>query len=319
MWLERFFLFVEIQTKVASVIPFILGTTYSLYRYESFQFKNFIIMFIALITFDMATTAINNYCDYKKAIRTNKPDRYLDNTNSNIIEKYGIKESTALGVIFILLAVATIFGILLALNTNITVLLIGMICFISGILYTFGPVPISRMPLGEIFSGIFMGFVIPFLAIYIHVSDGNIITLTYKNSMLNLSMNIIEVFYMLLISLPLISGIANIMLANNICDVEEDISNKRYTLPYYIGRKNALVLFSVLYYLGYLTIVVSVLLKILPIVTLLALLTIILVNRNINLFTERPVKSETFVLAVKNFVIINLSYILLISIAIIIN
>ncbi len=320
MWLKRFFLFVEIQTKVASIIPFILGTTYSLYRYESFQFKNFIVMFIALISFDMATTAINNYCDYKKAVRTmNKPDSDLNNTNSNVIERYGMEESTALGIIFILLSIATAFGILLTLNTNITVLLIGMICFISGILYTFGPVPISRMPLGEIFSGIFMGFVIPFLAIYIHVFDQNIITLTYEKSMLNLSINIIEMFYMFLISLPLISGIANIMLANNICDIEEDVVNRRYTLPYYIGKKNALVLFSVLYYLGYLTIVVSVLLKILPIVTLLVLLTVILVNKNINLFTERPVKSETFVLAVKNFVIINLSYILLMSIAIIIN
>lgn len=317
MWLKRFFLFVEIQTKVASIIPFILGTMYCLYRYDSFQFKNFIIMFISLMTFDMATTAINNYCDYKKSIRINNSDNKLDNKN-NIIERYGMKESIALGIIFTLLAIATIFGVLLTLNTNTTVLFIGMICFISGILYTFGPVPISRMPLGEIFSGIFMGFVIPFLSIYIHIFNENIITLTYENSILNVSMNIIEMFYMFLISLPLICGIANIMLANNICDVEEDIVNRRYTLPYYIGRKNALVLFSVLYYLGYLTIVVLVLLKILPIVTLLVLPTIILVNKNINLFTERPVKSETFVLAVKNFIIINMSYIFLMSVSIII-
>ncbi len=34
--------------------------------------------------------------------------------------------------------------------------------------------------------------------------------------------------------------IAN-MLSNNICDLETDITNHRYTLVYYIGKKQALV------------------------------------------------------------------------------
>ena len=68
MSLTNFFKFVEIQTKLASMIPFILGTLYSLYRYKSFNLKNFIIMGISLLAFDMATTAINNYIDYKKAL-----------------------------------------------------------------------------------------------------------------------------------------------------------------------------------------------------------------------------------------------------------
>ncbi|MHB1393257.1 MAG: hypothetical protein ACYCYE_09305 [Clostridia bacterium] len=61
---------VEIQTKVASVIPFVLGTLYSIYRFGRFNLRNFIILFIALISFDMVTTAINNYYDYKKAHKT---------------------------------------------------------------------------------------------------------------------------------------------------------------------------------------------------------------------------------------------------------
>ena len=57
---------VEIQTKVASMIPFILGTVYSLYRFGKFNGMNFLLMFISLLTVDMATTAVNNYMDYKK-------------------------------------------------------------------------------------------------------------------------------------------------------------------------------------------------------------------------------------------------------------
>ncbi|WP_185650869.1 hypothetical protein [Clostridium sp. DJ247] len=73
---------------------------------------------------------------------------------------------------------------------------------------------------------------------------------------MNVSINIIEVLYIFLISLPLISGIANIMLSNNICDIEDDLENKRYTLPVYIGSDNALKLYKALYYIAYISITV---------------------------------------------------------------
>lgn len=306
MSLSGFLKFVEIQTKVASVIPFILGTLYSLYRYETFNFQNFITMFVSLITFDMATTAINNYCDYRKA--------KVDYEVKNPIIAHEIGNTTAVFIIFALVIIAVAFGIKLTLNTNIVVLLIGLISFAAGILYTFGPIPISRMPLGEIFSGLFMGLIITFLSIYIHIYDENILTLAYQNSILKININIFEVFYIFLVCIPAIGGIANIMLANNICDVETDIVNKRFTLPYYIGRKSALNLFKFLYYIGYVDIAVLVILGILPITSLLVLATLLPVNKNIKLFCENPSKSKTFVLAVKNFVIINVANALLIGI-----
>ncbi|MFX3949962.1 1,4-dihydroxy-2-naphthoate prenyltransferase, partial [Streptococcus suis] len=54
---------------------------------------------------------------------------------------------------------------------------------------------------------------------------------------------IIEIIFM---SIPLLTLIANIMLANNTRDLEEDIRNHRYTLDYYIGNKNSLKLYFVL-------------------------------------------------------------------------
>ncbi|HEY8891793.1 MAG TPA: 1,4-dihydroxy-2-naphthoate polyprenyltransferase [Clostridium sp.] len=305
--------FIEIQTKLASMIPFIVGTLYSFYRYKSFNLKNFIIMGISLLAFDMATTAINNYIDYIKSL---KEHRY---NHLNRIVKYDIKESTAIGIIFILLLIAVIFGILLTLNTNLLVLLIGVISFLTGILYTYGPIPISRMPLGEVFSGIFMGFIILFLSCYIHIFDRNIISLVFNNNLLNISINLVEVFYIILISIPTMSGIANIMLANNICDLKEDITNNRYTLPYYLGKKNAIKLFRTLYYISYLDIIILVLLKVSPVISLFVILTIIPLNKNINLFSQKPIKNETFVLSVKNFALINITNIILLLIAIMFN
>ena len=63
MDIKSFLKLVEIQTKVASVIPYLLGTFYVLYRYENFNLKNAIIMFLSMIIFDMTTTVINNYID----------------------------------------------------------------------------------------------------------------------------------------------------------------------------------------------------------------------------------------------------------------
>lgn len=301
MSIKKFFQLVEIKTKLASSIPFFLGSVYAVYRYESFNFINFIIMFISLIAFDMATTAINNYIDNTKA-------------KKNLAAKYGVNESKVLLIIFILLTIATIAGIMLTLNTNVVVLFIGVISFIVGILYTFGPIPISRMPLGELFSGFFMGFLIIFLSAYIHVYDDNIVSFTYQNNIITVGINVLEVIFLFLFSIPAIGGIANIMLANNICDLEEDILNNRFTLPYYIGKPMALNLFRLLYYISYFDVVVLVLLNIIPISSLLILLTFAVVNKNIKVFENRPIKNENFVISVKNFAVINLLQIVIMGI-----
>jgi 1,4-dihydroxy-2-naphthoate octaprenyltransferase len=305
--INKFFQLVELKTKLASMIPFSLGSVYAIYRYKSFNLKNFILMFISLIVFDMATTAINNYIDNTKE-KSNTAD-------NNLIDKYGVNESKVLLIIFALLTIAITTGIMLTLNTNIVVLFLGVTSFIVGIFYTFGPVPISRMPLGEIFSGFFMGFLIIFLSVYIHIYDTNIISVAYQNNILSVGINVLEILSIFLVSIPSIGGIANIMLANNICDLEEDIQNNRFTLPYYIGKPMALKLFKLLYYIGYADIVILVALKVIPLASLLILLTLIKVNRNIKLFENRPIKSENFVVSVRNFVLINASQTIIIGIA----
>nr|WP_264848254.1 1,4-dihydroxy-2-naphthoate polyprenyltransferase [Clostridium sp. E14] len=303
---NKFFELVEIKTKLASMIPFFLGTFYALYRYKSFSLANFIVMFISLLTFDMATTAINNYIDHTKAKN--------NSAENSLTHKYGINQSKVLLIIFILITIAITAGVILTLNTNIIVLLIGIVSFVVGIFYTFGPIPISRMPLGEAFSGFFMGFIILFLSVYVHIYNTNIIIFAYKSNILSISINVIEIIIIFLVSIPAICCIANIMLANNICDVEEDIQNNRFTLPYYIGKPMALKLFKSLYYISYFDILVLVLFKVLPLESLLIFLTFKTVYKNIKLFEKKPVKSENFIVAIKNFVLINASQIIIIGI-----
>jgi 1,4-dihydroxy-2-naphthoate octaprenyltransferase len=312
---KSFFKLVEIQTKVASVIPFMLGTFYAIYRFDAFILKNFLIMAVSLLAIDMATTALNNYQDYKKAI---KKEGYGYESHNAIVH-YNLNEGSVKLVIIILLLIASTFGFWLFIETNIIVLLLGIVSFVLAVSYSFGPIPISRTPFGELFSGIFMGGIITFLAIYINIYQGNLLIISLTDYNLGIGLNIKELIFICLLSIPAISGIANIMLANNICDMTDDLANKRYTLPIYVGKEKALMIYKGLYYLGFVATTILIIIRVLPLISAISLLTIIPVQKNLNLFSNEQRKDKTFVTAVKNFVLVNVVIILTIISGIIIK
>lgn len=313
--LSRYLQLVEIKTKTASMIPFAIGTLYALIRFDTFELDHFFMMFISLLCFDMATTAINNYYDYKKAVKKHGYGYEVHNA----IVKYGMKEGTVVLIIAALLIMAIGTGVLLYLSTDLLILLLGGLSFLVGFLYSLGPIPISRMPLGEIFSGLFMGFVIIFIAAYVHAEPGQLIDVLYNKGILDVHINILEVILIFWVSIPAIMGIANIMLANNISDMEDDIENRRYTLPVYIGKRNALLLFRYAYVFSYFDLIALYMLGVHPVLLLLLLLTFIPVHRNIKAFEALQTKKDTFVLAVRNFVILNVSRIIVLVLTLLVQ
>lgn len=313
MNVRSFLRFVELPTKVASMLPFLLGTLYALYRFEDFYVLRFLLMLVSLLSFDMATTAINNYYDFKKA---SKKHGYGYETHNAIVH-YKLKEGTVVATIAVLLLLAA-GGSALVSQTGLLVFLLGGLSFLIGILYSFGPIPISRMPLGELFSGLFMGFVIIFISAYIH-SDQSVVTLLLRDGWIDLHVNLIEVLYIFWFSVPAILGIAGIMLANNICDIEDDLENRRYTLPVYIGRSNALLLFKLLYYASFLDMAVLLILGVHPVLVALLLITLVPLRRNIALFHEKQEKAATFILSVKNFVLMSTARIVVLAAAVVLG
>ncbi|MGG4553516.1 1,4-dihydroxy-2-naphthoate polyprenyltransferase [Paenibacillus humicus] len=310
MAIQKFLKLVEIQTKAASMIPFLLGTVYALFRFQQFNASHFGLMLVSLLSFDMATTAINNYYDYRKAVKKHGYGYEVHNA----IVQYNIKPSAVVAVIAILLMLAVGAGILLFLKVGLLLLLLGGLSFAVGILYSFGPIPISRMPLGEIFSGLFMGFVIIFISAYIHAGE-RFASLTLTGGTAVLQVQLVEVILVFFVSIPAILGIANIMLANNICDMEDDIENKRYTLPVYIGRPNAMILFKMLYYAAYLDLIVLCALRVHPVIVAFVLFTFLPVRKNIKRFTDQPTKQFTFGLSVQNFMLTNAARIVALGLA----
>ncbi len=315
MKIRSFLKLVEVQTKAASMVPFIFGTVFALFRYRRFDFWNFLFMLISLLSFDMTTTAINNYQDYKRA----KKKKGFGYERHNAIVRDHLQEPTVRATILVLFAVAVTFGILLYHRTSLVALITGIVSFAVGILYTSGPVPISRMPLGECFSGFFMGFVIIFLSVWIQIPDQTLAYLTFADGMADLHLDFYELLRLFLAAWPASACIANIMLANNICDMQDDLENKRYTLPIYIGKERALFLFQGLYTSAFVSIVLLGILRILPWTVLPVLFALIPVRKNVDAFRKLPTKEDTFIVAIQNFLLINVSLILLVAVGILIS
>lgn len=294
--LKNFLSFVEIKTKLCSFIPFFIGIAYTFYQYrtDNFNLLYTCIFLAAMFLFDMATTAINNLIGAREAIT-----------------RKHYSEFTGLTIIILFILSATALGILITVKFGIVVLIAGAICFFVGIFYTFGPISISRTPYGEILSGTVQGFFITFLVLYINTLNNTFVSFKFSERFWEnvvIDVNILNVVKLIIITIPSIICIANIMLANNICDVDKDVAVKRYTLPYYLGLKISLKVFSILYHLVFIVILLSIFLKILPWTCIIILCLYPIIFKNIKSFKANQSKSQTFILSVKNFVLIGTSY-----------
>ncbi|HFI0158486.1 TPA: 1,4-dihydroxy-2-naphthoate polyprenyltransferase [Streptococcus suis] len=308
--LPVFLEFVEMKTKVASVFPMTLGILWAIYRYQTFNWLNTLLFVLAVLSFDMCTTAINNSMDYHKA----KDETYRQ--ESNVIGKFSLDFRQMIGIVFVLLIFSVIISLVLVWRTSWLLLPMGALCFLIGIFYTFGPIPLSRMPLGEVFSGVTMGFGIFFLAVFIQDPAG-LLTSQVSSQWMTLQFSWTKIIDIIFMSLPLVTLIANIMLANNTCDLEEDIRNHRYTMVYYIGKKNALKLYFVLASLPWLLWIIYCLTGFLPIWALLGLIGVWPAYKSLVTFLKKQVKRETFIEAVKSFVLFALLYVVILAVALI--
>lgn len=284
--IKRFFSYVEIMTKITSIFAFGMTLAYLFYLGQPVNLKLTGVFFLAMFIFDLTTTAINNYIDTK--------------TNTQILQ---FNRKTALIIIYIMFIISAGLGLYLAYCTDIVVLLLGMLCFMCGVLYTYGPIPISRQPLGEIFSGVFYGLLIPFILLYINMPKGTYLDLMFTKESIDISVKWLPAIKVLFLSAAPVFTTANIMLANNICDVEKDVKVKRFTLPYYLGDK-ALIVFAFLYYAIYGAAIVMVVFRLLPPIYLVMIISIIPVTKNIRIFMEKQEKSTTFICSIKNYIII---------------
>lgn len=286
--------FVEFQSLVASVLPFTLGLLYVWYNYHAFNLLHSVLFFIVIELMHMAVNANDNTQDFVHA-KDEKTFKQL----TNVVGHYHISLRLAITVIVSLSAGAAIIGFgLLKLtwgSSSWIFLSMGIIGFLVGYFYAGGPLPISNTPFGELFSGVTMGYVIMLAAVYVNLAPAQQLSWSLAGNVL-------------LASGLAVFAIGNLMLANNLCDYEEDKLNERRTIVVLLGQRIMLWAWNIGYALGYVCMVAAVLVGSLPKLTLLALLIVPVVIKNNRQFGAVMVKSKSFVLAVKNCILITISF-----------
>lgn len=218
MKFRQFLEIVEMRTKIVSVSTYLLATLYVVARTGRVDPLRGVLMLTATLLVDMGTTAFNTFFDYWRGV-----DHPLFNRESSkVVIHEGVPGAYALLIAAGLFAAAAVLGILLAIAAGWPVLVVGAICMAVGFLYTGGPYPISRTPLGELFAGGFMGTVLFLLVWYVQAGRPDAGAL--------------------LVSLPSTLMIAAILTVNNTCDIEGDKVSGRRTLSILLGRKGGEIL-----------------------------------------------------------------------------
>ena len=289
--LQKFKALVQIQTIIISALPYIIGSVMASYYYHNFNLVYSLWLFLAVICFHLAVNGHNQYTDY-----TRYKQNHITSYN-NILEKFNITKSWARKIIIILTLISAIIGITLSIKVGWIIFLIGILSYLIGYCYSGGPSPILKTPFGEPASGITMGYNITFLGLYINMYNVH----PFDNFFWAKA---------IIVAGPAIFVIANVMLANNICDVAEDVKIGRKTLPYYTGRKTALTILCGYYVLAYIFLILGIVLKYLPVITLGSLLTIPLVYHTTKTFVKNPHKESTFTGILVNVLLVLISEII---------
>ncbi|MDR0199574.1 MAG: prenyltransferase [Streptococcaceae bacterium] len=267
---------VELKAKAASIFPFALGAAYALYTYHQISPLPLILYFIAMFLFNCFVDTWDNWNDYHHALDTADYQR-----NTNIIGRESLSIPQIRVLLIFLFGTSLILGLITAALVGWPVFLLGLLCYLVGIFYSWGPKPLSSLPVGEIASGLTMGYLIFLMSVYINAHT----TFSWNASTLGKTF---------LVALPSVLLISNLMLANNTCDLDEDEANARFTIVHYIGRPSALTWWLSALIAAFTLTCLAVALHLLPATCLAILLLIPWTVHQARPYLKKQVKRETF-------------------------
>ena len=248
------------------------------YHYHHVNLGETFLLMLSAICFHLAVNGHNQLSDYR---RYQNSTTVQDSTN-NIIKRFAISIPWAYSVLGILLLIFLISGTVSRLLKRMGTIIARGIKFFDRLLLFWRSLSTTQKHLlGELASGLAMGLNITLLGVYINIYNAP----TYDN------------WFCLtgsIVSLPAVFTIANIMLANNICDKDEDVVIGRKTLAYYLGTKHSLTLLQINYVFSYLGLILSAILGYLPWLILLSLFTVKSDYQLVKALSKHPIKSQLF-------------------------
>jgi 1,4-dihydroxy-2-naphthoate octaprenyltransferase len=223
------------HTWAASILPILLGTELSIADDRTFHPVLFILMLTASVLLQSSVNTLNDYHDFIKGTDLMENS---DDPNDAVLVFNNIDPSHVRILGFGFMAAAVACGIYPVICGGLITLIIGFIGCAVIVLYSAGNVPLSSLPVGEAVSGIVMGGLIT-CGVYSASIDAS-----RDDSFAGTLLRVL--FVLVLFSIPLIIGIALIMMTNNTCDIERDTGTGRRTWPVVLGRTRACIVYRML-------------------------------------------------------------------------
>ena len=236
---------------------------------DVFDASIFLLALIGTLLLQSAANLINEYADYRRGA-----DQLKEAGQGMTIKKKILKPASVRNGAILTTVAGCLIGLFLLAQSGPLLWIIGIGGVFVAISYTAGPFPLAYHGMGELAVAIFMGPAIVVGAYYVMspaVADARIAELC-------------------LISLPVAFMVAAILHANNIRDMDADRAVNKRTLAVIFGIRFARAEFMFLVVGSYVTQLLVIALGIMPVATLLTLITVPEALRLIRIFnTSRAV------------------------------
>lgn len=231
----------EIKTAPLDLMWVVYAAAFCYYQFGNFNWIYVIPCMFLVIFFHLIVNMQNNYMDYKNS--SEKGDyRSTTSTIGTSGVELGIVKKWLIGLSII----PMIGGLILAYFTGWPTLIIGVIATVFGLGYSGGPKPLNSTILCEFSVAFPIAICIP--TTYVYLGTLGIQKFTWT------------ILLMIVVaSLPNFFAFFATQLANNICDVKQDVLNNRRTMVSYIGVPNALKVYWTMIILSFAAVIVSVL------------------------------------------------------------
>jgi len=245
-----------------SIFPAVLGSLVSWETNSGFVSLYFLLVLVAIIINHIGLNMTDDYYDYKHSVDKLAPGEKNPYSGGSGTLSSGLLAPKSMFKAFILCYLFTLaVGLYLTLTRGLPVLAFGLIGVFCAVFYTAPPISFSHHGLGELALLVNFGSIIGLGAFYVQAR-----TLTLQAFLATLPMGIM-LFSMIVI--------------NEIPDVLEDRAAGKLTLVARYGKEAGVKLYVTSWICTYTIIAASIALGIIPLYTLLALLSLPLVYRSI--------------------------------------
>jgi 1,4-dihydroxy-2-naphthoate octaprenyltransferase len=214
--MNKWILGARIKTLPAAIAPVIVGTSLA----DQVKVINALLALIVSLSLQIAVNYANDFSDGVRGTDTNRvgPTRLVA---SNLATASSVKNAS-----FISFFVAIIAGTLLAFNTSVWLIAVGLISILAAWGYTGGKKPYGYLGFGELAVFIFFGVVATVGSYYVQVEQ-------ISSSAL-------------LLSIPMGSLSCAILVINNLRDLNQDKLVSKRTMAVKLGDANTRIFYLVL-------------------------------------------------------------------------